>query len=695
MGAAPRLSAVVVHWGDPGPLAGLAAAWPDDPRFELLVVDNGGPAGEGTDAAGAWAAVERRGRVLRPGTNLGFGGGADAGIAAARGDLLLILNPDARPAPGALEALLAGFDAHPEAAGLAPKLLGDDGEPQYAWQLRRLPSAGQLLAQAAGLPLAPEARREPAAGEAVEQPAAAALALTRDAYRRAGGFDPGFQPAWFEDVDLAARFHRLGLPLLYHPDAVFHHSQGATVGQLGYGRFLWIYQRNLVRYLGKHHGGLTALAARLLLPLGLALRFAALPLRKPHRAATRRQAARGLANALTGALTSWRRPKKWTPQTPENKAPTQVPGTWERAHVSKPSAEVPVTSSRAYMSNAEAVSQDLAAVAVCIVTRDSAPDVADCFAAVAALTHRPLSVVVVDCASSDGTVAEVERHRGVLAAAGVPLTVVPLDDNLGFAGGMNAALDAADAPWVLSLNADAWPAPDYVDRLLARAAAHPNLSVGAVTGRLLRLAGADSNGDGRRLDACGMRLTRTWRHLDRGSGERDDGRYDHPARVFGATGAASLFRRAALDDAALDGDPFDPLFHSFREDAELAFRLRERGWEVLYEPAAVADHRRFNLPERRSAMPAAVNYHSLKNRYLLRLYHQTGRNLLRTLLPTLARDAAALGYVLLRERSSLAAYAWLWRNRRRLLDRRRRVQARRLLPAADLDRWFGREEMPL
>jgi hypothetical protein len=146
---------------------------------------------------------------------------------------------------------------------------------------------------------------------------------------------------------------------------------------------------------------------------------------------------------------------------------------------------------------------------------------------------------------------------------------------------------------------------------------------------------------------------------------------------------------------ALDGHIFDPLFHSFREDAELAFRLRERRWEVLYEPAAVASHRRFNLPERRVAMPPEVNLHSLKNRYLLRAYHQTWRNAALTLFPTLARDAAALGYVLLRERSSLAAYAWLWRNRRTIAARRRAIAARRTAPAAAIDRWFFRNGEPL
>jgi GT2 family glycosyltransferase len=327
------------------------------------------------------------------------------------------------------------------------------------------------------------------------------------------------------------------------------------------------------------------------------------------------------------------------------------------------------------------------AVAVCIVTHNSAADLAGCLESIAALTYRPLEIVVVDCASADGSL---EMARA-LAPAGLPFMAVGLAENLGFAGGMNAALAHTRAPWALTLNADARPAPEYLTRLLA-AAGNPEIRVGAVAGKLIRPA---AGGRPATLDACGMILTRNWRHLDRGSGEVDRGQWSTADRVFGATGAASLFRRAALDDVAVEGEIFDSQFHSFREDAELCFRLRERGWEVIYEPAAVCEHRRFNLPERRSAMPAAVNLHSLKNRYLLRLYHQTAGNLLRTLLPTLVRDLAALGWVVLRERSSLPAYAWLWRHRQEIRRRRRLIQERRTVPAAAIDRWFGGQGEPL
>jgi GT2 family glycosyltransferase len=327
-------------------------------------------------------------------------------------------------------------------------------------------------------------------------------------------------------------------------------------------------------------------------------------------------------------------------------------------------------------------------VAACIVTHDSAADLPACLAALAAQDHRELEVVVVDCASGDGSADVAERA----APPGLAPRVLRLAENRGFAGGMNAAIAASDAPLVLLLNPDARPAPDFVRHLVARLEGHPELRVAGVTGRLLR---PPANGRPPTLDACGMRLTLTWRHLDRGSGDPDRGQWSRPQRVFGATGAASLFRRQALLDIAVEGEVFDAAFHSFREDAELCFRLRERGWEVLYEPAARAEHRRSNLPERRHRMPPEVNFHSLKNRYLLRLYHQTAGNFVLTLLPTLARDLGALAYVLAREPGSRRAYGWLWQRRREILRRRRLIQGRRTAPRWALDRWFFRQALEL
>ena len=323
-----------------------------------------------------------------------------------------------------------------------------------------------------------------------------------------------------------------------------------------------------------------------------------------------------------------------------------------------------------------------APVAIAMVTHDSAADLPDALAAIARLAPAPAELVVVDCASRDGS-AEIARRQRPASIAG---RVVALEENLGFAGGTNRAIAASTSPWILTLNADALPAPDYLARLLELAANPRAGRVGAVTGRLVR------PGEPRRLDACGMRLTRAWRHFDRGSGELDRGQYAAAERVFGATGAASLWSRSALADVAVESGPFDERFHSYREDAELSFRLRRRGWEVLYAPTAIAVHHRRVVPAGRRGLPAAINFHSLKNRYLLRCAHQTAGNFWRTLPWTAARDLGALVWVLLVERESLPAYAWLWRRRRELAAHRRALRARSTVA---VERWFTRRGEPL
>ena len=358
-------------------------------------------------------------------------------------------------------------------------------------------------------------------------------------------------------------------------------------------------------------------------------------------------------------------------------------------------------------------------VAICTVTWNDAAHLPRFFTALAGLEGPSFRLIVVDNASTDGTMESLREHAG---AAGFPVDAIALEENTGFAGGLNRALQNAFASdprpeWVLSLNADAWPAGDYVARLIESAGrfGSEERPVGAVTGRLVRAgtpahpvpdAGGDAgapSGGGRRtrrgraeglVDACGMALTRSWRHVDRGGDEVDGGQYAVTERVFGGTGAATLFLSAALLDVTIEGYVLDDDFHSYREDAELCFRLRERGWEVLYEPRARAVHGRVNLSRRRRLMSREINFHSLKNRYLLQLYHRTWADAPRTLLATSLRELGILGYVLLREPSSLEALSWLWRNRRRIAARRRLIRARRSVPAGAVARWFGRASLP-
>lgn len=255
--------------------------------------------------------------------------------------------------------------------------------------------------------------------------------------------------------------------------------------------------------------------------------------------------------------------------------------------------------------------------------------------------------------------------------------------NVGFAAAHNALIQRAKTTYYLCLNPDAVLAPDFVRTIVDALEREPR--AGSATGRLLRLDDPET------LDSTGIVMTPDQRHLDRGADEPADGRYlDGPEPVFGPSGAAAMYRRAMLDDVAFDGDAFDEEFFAYREDADLAWRAQWLGWTCLYVPTAVAWHRRRVTPERRRDLPPAVNRYSVRNRFLLRIKNQSAGLAWRFLGPGLWRDAQVIGYVLLREWTSIPGLLDVVRLFPTMLRRRRHTLGRRAVTSAQMAKWFQR-----
>jgi GT2 family glycosyltransferase len=311
--------------------------------------------------------------------------------------------------------------------------------------------------------------------------------------------------------------------------------------------------------------------------------------------------------------------------------------------------------------------QSVPDVSIIVVTWNSATDLSVCLASAASQLGVTAELVVVDNGSSDGSID--------VARSTVPtIRVIEMGRNTGFAAAMNAAIDATSGRYVLALNPDCRLDPHFLARVVDRLDADP--TVGSASGRLFRAAGRRLESTGF-LDSTGIRFTASGRHLDRGAGERAVGRYLEEGPIVGPSGAAAIYRRSALDAVRISTGYFDVDFFAYREDADLALRLRVAGWDSLYLPAAVAYHRRANTPERRRQMTPAVNFHSVKNRYLLRINNYSRSELVRTIVPTTIRDFVVLAACLTVERTSLPAYQWLWRHRRRLLAKRREISTLR------------------
>ncbi|HEX6640059.1 MAG TPA: glycosyltransferase family 2 protein [Thermoanaerobaculia bacterium] len=308
-------------------------------------------------------------------------------------------------------------------------------------------------------------------------------------------------------------------------------------------------------------------------------------------------------------------------------------------------------------------------VSVVLVTWNSAQYLPRCLEALRQQTHRAIELIAIDNASVDESLALVEPHA---------TTVIRNDTNRGFSAAVNQGVAIAKGAYVLLLNPDCFLEPSYIEHLVAAMEAAP--AFGSATGMLLR-----ANGEPGEIDSCGMRMTRNGRHLDITSRPA----VESNGEVFGVSGAAALHRMSFLRDVAIDGEVLDEDFFAYREDADLAWRGQLFGWRALCEPRAMAHHVRRVTPEVRKALPADINMHSVKNRFLLRLKNEGAYLALRNAPFELARDFVVLLASLTVERSSLAAFAWLWRNRARVLAKRRVIQQRRKVSDRELARWFS------
>jgi len=334
-------------------------------------------------------------------------------------------------------------------------------------------------------------------------------------------------------------------------------------------------------------------------------------------------------------------------------------------------------------------------VLVTIVTYNSGAHLGACLESLRDQSHPDLRVCIWDNASHDDT-AQIAAEYGDLL-----YTVRFQNSNTGFCAGHNRLIAGERSDYVLVLNPDVVLEPWYVEHLVRAMERDPY--AGSATGKLWRM-GSDKpietpsgEGAGDALDAepvqiidtTGIFMTPNQRHFDRGAGEPDLGQFERREYVFGASGAAALYRRAMLETVKAGGEYFDESFFAYREDADLAWRAQWLGWRCIYVPEARGRHVRAVVPERRRSLPPEINMHSFKNRFLMRIKNMDAGTYLRFFFPITARDLGAVAYVLLHEHSSLPAFPLLARALPKAWSLRRALRRHRREKPSQVRRWFA------
>lgn len=191
-----------------------------------------------------------------------------------------------------------------------------------------------------------------------------------------------------------------------------------------------------------------------------------------------------------------------------------------------------------------------------------------CMAALGKQRCRDFDILVVDNGSTDGS-GQWLRERGIPA--------IFLETNTGFSGAVNAGIRAAKTPYVLLLNNDTEPEPDFVGELLRTISRSKKIF--AVSSKMVQLFHRDL------MDSAGdMYSVLGWAY-QRGVGQSSRG-FNRPREVFSACAGAAIYQREVFEIIGY----FDEKHFAYLEDMDICYRAKIFGYHNLYCPTAVVFH---------------------------------------------------------------------------------------------------------
>ena len=319
-------------------------------------------------------------------------------------------------------------------------------------------------------------------------------------------------------------------------------------------------------------------------------------------------------------------------------------------------------------------------------------------------------------------------------------------ENAGFGRPHNEAMRIMEGEFILLLNSDAILTPDYIENAIKP---FEDEKVGAVQGKLLRydfdkneLCKNKENPELNIIDTTGLMMLKNRRIVCIGQGEADEGQFEKETEVFGADGAVPVYRKEALEDVKLpkldlthspeiplapfdkggtshtpspsqEGNKKSPLergkgcvyeyfdenFFMYKEDVDLAWRLRLYGWKTIYTPRAVAYHGRgsgdsmaknyLDIIKERRKINKKAKFFSFKHQRLMQIKNDFPSLLFTKHFPRfIIKEVGAWAYMMIFERFTLRILKDLYRDIPLFLKKRKMVMVKKRVGMKEMEKWF-------
>jgi len=332
-------------------------------------------------------------------------------------------------------------------------------------------------------------------------------------------------------------------------------------------------------------------------------------------------------------------------------------------------------------------------VAINILSYNGEKLIGPCLKSVAEQTYPHIEVLVIDNASKDKSLEQIQISKSKIHK--FPIRIIENKENVGFAAGHNQGIRESKGEYVFCLNQDVIMDKDFIQNAIETM--EKDKKIGAIQGRLYKIT--DINSPIREvIDTTGLMIFKNRRVVNRGQGEKESGQYMKAEEIFGADGAAPIYRRGALENAKINNEYFDENFFCYKEDIDLSWRMRLLGWKIYYEPKAIGYHLRgagetatiktAEIIRQRKKISSFAKFHSFKNQRLMQIKNELPSLFFPDFFSILIKEIGAWTYVLVFETYTLKAIKELFKTIPDAFKKRKLIMAKRKINNKEMKIWF-------
>ncbi len=331
-----------------------------------------------------------------------------------------------------------------------------------------------------------------------------------------------------------------------------------------------------------------------------------------------------------------------------------------------------------------------------------------CLDSALAQDYLNFEILIIDNNSQDGTIRIIKNYLRQDSKF-KKITFIQNKKNVGFAVGHNQGIKITDGEFVMLLNQDAILTPNFLTKAIK--ILEKDKDIAALQPKVLKYD-FKKNKPRNIFDTTGFLMFKNRRIINRGQGEKDKGQYNKQEQIFGVDGAVPVYRRKALEDVKLPtfsqkpearsqkpkDEYFDSSFFCYKEDVDLAWRLRLYGWKAIYAPSVIAYHERgagesasrkaLDILKERKKISLFAKTISFKNQRLMQIKNEFICLYLKHLPWILWKEIRAWGYIILFEPRILKVLPLMFGQISKAQKQRKIIMKKKRVRAGKIKKWF-------